>query len=100
MESECPDNPGTRPGPEESPVLTRHDWNNNLEVATSVVQAVAAATEEEPAELPPLVDGIDPDALEGLVDSLHERGAGSVRFAFNGCRVTVDGSGTIEVRPR
>ena len=71
-------------------------------VSQTVVLAVAEATDEDPMELPPLYDTIDPDALNKLfgdrVDGA-ERLGGSFEFAYAGCDVTVRADGSVDVVP-
>lgn len=85
-------------GAETSEYRTVHDWAVDGEVSTTVVEAVAAATDTVPSRLPTLYEAVDPDALDALVASLYERGRGTVRFDLAGCQVTVDATGTVVVR--
>lgn len=58
-------------------------------VSVRVVEEVASAKRVDVAELTPLHDVVDPDALNALT----ERGfAGTVEFRYAGCRVKVDGT--------
>jgi hypothetical protein len=65
-----------------------------------VVLAVAAVTGHPPADLPPLNDRVDPDALEAVfaprTGGATRRG-GRVQFPFGGCEVEVD-PGAVTVR--
>lgn len=61
-----------------------------------IVRAVAAAAEVDPAELPPLYDAVDPDAIAALVESADSETL-IVRFEYCGYDVTVDGSGRVSV---
>lgn len=63
--------------------------------STAVVQAVAAAAETSPEELPPLTDVVDPDALDVLFSSTGT--SGSIRFRYAGYHVTVFSDGTVTV---
>lgn len=63
-------------------------------ITVALVEAVAAHAGTDPLELPRLFDVIDPEALHALVASMAD---GEVSFAFAGCSVTVDSSGTISV---
>jgi len=58
-----------------------------------VVEAVAAATDTSPLDLPPLYDTMDPDALVRLVasgdDEFH------IMFDFAGAKVVIAGTGEI-----
>ena len=59
-----------------------------------VVEAVAAASECDVVELPPLYESIDPDALDALVDSMAN---GYISFTYADHRVTVDSDETVSV---
>ncbi|NHN48423.1 hypothetical protein G9464_12580 [Halostella sp. JP-L12] len=71
-------------------------------VSQTVLFAVAEAIGDDPLELPPLYDAIDPDALNKLFDSSAfgaERGDGTVEFAYAGCDVSVRADGRVTVVP-
>jgi hypothetical protein len=74
-----------------------HDWETDGSISTSVVRGVAAVTDESPEELEPLYETVDPDVLDELFSSL--RGYGAVTFEYNGCTVTVNSNGVIELEP-
>lgn len=64
--------------------------------AERVVETLARETGTDPADLPPLYDAVDPDALNSLfrgVDSSSHR----VRFTLADHAVTVSGDGTVAV---
>lgn len=63
-------------------------------VTAQVVQQVASAMNDDPLELPPLYEAIDPDSLERLVESMA---AGDVSFTYVGHQVTVSHDGTVDV---
>lgn len=73
----------TRPHPQRPPSPTE-----------SIVQAVAAAADTDPLELPPLYERVDADALDAVVSGLRN---GEVRFRYAGYAVTVHSDGTVEV---
>jgi hypothetical protein len=80
----------------------RHDPDSNTEqsVACTVILAVATVLDRDALDLDPLYDVIDPDALNALVRRPGDTpgpDSVSVRFAFNGCRVTVESTGEIEI---
>lgn len=56
-------------------------------VSLAVVEAVSAAVETPPLELPPLGRAIDPDALNLLFT--NSRQGSQVEFRYAGCVVTV-----------
>lgn len=69
-------------------------------VSQRVVDAVAAASDVDPLDLPPLYDVIDPDALDDLfadTTSTGRTGSARVVFTLDGCEVTVSGDGTVDV---
>lgn len=70
-------------------------------ISTAVVMAVADRTDRDPTAIGPLFKAIDPDALDRLfpVDSLEPTALdGRLTFRFEGCFVTVDANGWIEVQ--
>lgn len=81
----------------------RTTFDNSVESASkAVISAVASLTGEDPVEMPPLYDAIDPDALDALFRPAQtgpRRGDRRLRFAFNGHEVTVKSCGGIAVYP-
>lgn len=67
-----------------------------------VIRAVAETTGNEPTEVGPLYQVIDPDALDRLFSSTGKNGRtdGYVEFTFAECDVVVRGSGEVEVTER
>lgn len=59
-----------------------------------VIEAVAAATDENPLEMAPLYDAVDPDALDAL---LGDDAAVGVEFAYAGCEVAIGRDGAVAV---
>jgi hypothetical protein len=92
------DDETTRQEPAAETSRTRHDWDRDGSVATSVIESVSAVTGDAPPDIDPLYDALDPDALDALVASLRNGSGGTVSFRFNGCDVTVDSAGRIAVR--
>lgn len=90
--------PGQR-GTSNSATLVRFSWAEYGSPSGGAVEAVAAATNREPTELPPLAHTIDPDALNALLDSTDD---GDVRatFTYAGVEVRVDSDGTAQVSPQ
>ena len=74
-------------------------WQSTARPSVEVVEAVAAATERDALELPPLNDYVDPDALDTLLSAVAEKGSESahVTFSYDGIRVTVDSTGAVTV---
>ncbi|MGB9985540.1 HalOD1 output domain-containing protein [Salarchaeum japonicum] len=75
--------------------IVRHDWTEDGQPSVALVEAVAAATNLAPSDLPPLDHRIDPDALDSLLT--REGSTATVSFPYAGATVTVDGNGDIEV---
>ncbi|NHN48424.1 hypothetical protein G9464_12585 [Halostella sp. JP-L12] len=85
----------------ELPTHTERTAENDP-VSQTVVLAVADATGDDPLELPPLFDTVDPDALDKLfADRIDgtERLGGRFEFAYAGCEVSVHADGTVDVVP-
>lgn len=71
-----------------------------LQPSEHVVQAIAARTDEDPLELSPLYEAVDPDALDALFGGPAREGSGSVgkvRFVYEGYEVTVHADGTVDL---
>lgn len=63
-----------------------------------VVQRVAAVTDQEVTQLPPLYDAIEPEALDSLIKSdATNSSALEIRFTYAGQRVIIDGRGAVSV---
>lgn len=79
---------------------TRYRWDGTDRPSTAVAEAVAAATERDPATLSPLQGRIDTDALDSFLASTRAPGDEhlSVSFTYEGIEVTVDTGGGIGVR--
>ncbi|MFB6224331.1 MAG: HalOD1 output domain-containing protein [Haloarcula sp.] len=63
----------------------------------AIVEAVAAATETAPEELPQLTDAVDPDALDALFAGRQTNGR--VTFQYAGYCVSVSADQTVTVDP-
>lgn len=64
------------------------------ETSLTVVERVASDRGVRPTEIAPLQEAIDVDALDDLVDHGFR---GTCEFRYAGCRVTVEGDGTVHV---
>ena len=74
------------------------DWDV-VSPSVAVVQTVATAADKEPIELSPLIETLDPDALDELF--VHASGpdsAVSLSFQLGEYEVTVTGTGDVYVR--
>lgn len=85
---------------------TYHTWIDDEAyepVSTALLLAVSAVLEVEAADMAPLYESVDPDALNALFG--HWRGEkprggeGTVGFEFERCRVTVSADGEIVIEP-
>jgi len=76
---------------------TTHDWADQEEVVSSIVDAIAVATEEDALQLPPLYGTIDPDALDDLFGPSPTTANASVRFEHGDCTVVVTNDGRISI---
>ncbi|WP_204365325.1 HalOD1 output domain-containing protein [Halorubrum aidingense] len=63
-----------------------------MSTCTAIVEAVAAVSDHDPADLPPLYETIDPDALNTLLGPAGDRSDQplAVSFAYFGYNVRVD----------
>lgn len=77
------------------------DWDQREDVQTAVINTVAAATDQDPMEMEPLSNIIDPDSLDSLFAPTRStpRTVGRITFQYQGCAVSVDAEGTVEVTP-
>lgn len=92
----------TSPNEEIEPVHeTVCDPSNAGEVTDAVVKAVAAAEETSPAELDPLYEVVDLEALAAFVAhaaNSPERGNAVAQFSIGDCMVAVTDGGRVVVR--
>jgi hypothetical protein len=69
-----------------------------------VIEAIAALTGVPPTGLQPLYETLDPDALDGLLESAPEnpsrRSSLAVSFRHEGCDVTINADGHLTVTRR
>lgn len=83
--------------------MTRHTikTTNDERLSDTVIDAVAAATDTDPLELPRLSHVIDLDALDRLYrhDDGDRRSRTRVEFAVAGCDVQVTTDGRVVVIP-
>ena len=84
---------------------TYHVWCDETDyepVTLALLVAVSSIRGVEPADLEPLSERIDPDALNALLD--HWQGdrtgvEGSISFSFADCSVTISADGEIVIDP-
>lgn len=85
-----------------------YDTGSDTELATTLVSAIAEARDTDPlghAELPPLYEFVDPQALEDLFfgppGTAEERElAGVVEFLYDDCKISLRADGWIFVYER
>lgn len=77
-----------------------HDWNGETPLTATVLSVVSQATGDDPTEMEPLNDCVDPDALNKLFGPRQDgtvRHGGSVTFDVHGRTVTVYSDGEVVV---
>lgn len=79
------------------PTTVRHEWREADQPSMSLVEAVAAATDRTPADLPPLQRSIDADALNTLLTQGQSPQV-TISFEYADTGVWIDGDGTIEIQ--
>jgi hypothetical protein len=78
----------------------RTQVDENEEASGAVVRLVAAVTDRDVLDLPPLHYVVDTDGFNTLVDGMHaDREDVRLEFEYVGCFVTTFGDGTIEATP-
>lgn len=58
-------------------------------VSTALDRPIVPGGEGDP--LPPLLDAVDPEAIDTLFDARGDRPDPTLSFTYCGCRVTIDG---------
>jgi hypothetical protein len=80
-------------------VLT-YEVDDNQTLSEGVVAAVAAVSNTDPAEMDPLAEAIDPDALDALFADHYDgtpRSTGTAQFSFFDHELVVSGDGHVSV---
>lgn len=80
----------------------QYDWGDSQDASTTVCLALADVTDTPVAELGPLREVVDPEALDELFDAPRRNASDDVlrvSFTYGGYTVTVAGDGTVRVRP-
>lgn len=76
---------------------------SNDPVVTELISGVSAVTGTAPTRLEPLVQTVDPDALERLVTHWHragrERRPATLTFDYEGCTIDLRADGRLIVEP-
>lgn len=64
----------------------------------TVIERIAQHEDVDPAELTPLFDAIDPDALDAMIDGAERRNTPlDIVFSYHGHHVTVTSDGAVQV---
>ena len=75
------------------------DWTE-IAPSTAVIELIAEESGQDPTELEPLYDSVDPDALEQLIRgngaNQHDNTV-SVSFAYNEYAVVIQSGGLVEL---
>ncbi|WP_265109300.1 HalOD1 output domain-containing protein [Halosolutus halophilus] len=80
--------------------VTTFDPGAGDRASETVLTAVAAVTGDEPADLSPLYDVVEPDALDALCDHADRVGSDSVHrlwFPYEGVDVCVRSDGEVRI---
>ncbi|WP_137284939.1 HalOD1 output domain-containing protein [Halorussus salinisoli] len=80
-------------------VLT-YEVDGSERLSEGVVAAVSTVSDTDPAEMDPLAETIDPDALNSLFAAQHDgtpRAVGNARFSFFDYDIVVSSDGRISV---
>ncbi|AUG46502.1 hypothetical protein BVU17_02830 [Haloarcula taiwanensis] len=87
-----------RPSDDPDTLHAEFDWNA-VSPSVAVVQTVAIAADREATELSPLIETLDPDALDQLfVQSSGPDSTVSLSFQLGKYAVTMTGTGDVYVR--
>lgn len=69
-----------------------------LSASEAVVGRIATYEGIDPAELSPLYDAIDPDALDAFIEGADRRETSAeIQFSYHGYTVTVSSDGSVTV---
>ena len=73
----------------------RNTSDDRSPVSTRIVTKVAAAKGVDQAELTPLYDRVESDALDSVIESMDD--SGTVAFEYEGYEVSLRGDGRVEL---
>jgi hypothetical protein len=68
---------------------TASDIGEDEVPSEAVVRTVASLREEDPADLEPLFETVDPDAIDALLGGDREDGALELRLTYESCEIVV-----------
>lgn len=77
----------------------QYDFDVTRDPSTAIVEGIAAATNREPTELPPIHEYVDPSALDALVTSAADSDGDpvTVSFVYDDIDIRVTSVGTITI---
>lgn len=85
------------PVPDATPATVHTSWNGDEAPSEALVDAVAAATNNSPTDLPPLYRTVDVDALDAVISN-GASSAAEISFSYAGTEVRLTAAGDIHVR--
>lgn len=91
----------TSSDPERATDDVRHEPASDAPISNAVVEAVAAVIEAKPADLRPLYEVVEPDALDQIFGPTGAEATrtGYVVFSYEGCSVRVSSDRQVVVTP-
>lgn len=80
--------------------ICSYQWQDSEPPSTALIEVVAAENNCDPLDLPPLQEYIDADALDTILISNQHNSRPPIRvsFEYEGCGITVDSDGDIQIR--
>lgn len=80
---------------------TQHDWSGNDPLSQTVIRSIAALSGCNPESGPPLIQSIDPDALNRLFSQPRSdmQRNDHISFTHQDCRITIFREGDIILVP-
>lgn len=78
-----------------------YEWSEPCLPSTALIEVIAAATDRDPLDMPPLYEHVDVDALDAILTARWNgtNGTVNVSFAYDGVEILLDSDGNIELRP-
>jgi len=94
MSAEIPGDLGVDISPNKV-IVREFDWNSREEPALTVINTVATVAGDDPTQLGPLSNTVDPDALNALwkPEQNENRSSSYVQFDYEDCRIRLTGDG-------
>lgn len=70
--------------------MISHEFSGDQTASNAVIEAVAAVSDTDPLELPPLYEAVDPEVLDALFEHGHAADSDlRVTFSYNGFTIAV-----------